>query len=235
MHTYDYELIKNHIIVHQDDETWLIDTGAPKTLSNYPTIKFAGVEYPTLTDFNLVNPGQLTPHVGVEITGLVGMDLLGKFPIEFNPVSSTMTIDAVPFPEGGFSLPMDDYLTIPIINVSFEGKSIRVVFDTGAQISYLDGSMTRDYDDLDLFSDFFPTLGEFQTQTRRVPFSINGSQVELLVGENPNFLQQLFLVSDTVGILGTELLKIFWVALLPTEDGRRKTGMAALQLTGDGG
>ncbi len=213
MHTYDYELIKNHIIVCQDDETWLIDTGAPKTLSTKNTISYAGVEYPTSPDFNRVHPGQLTPHVGVEITTLVGMDLLSKFPIEFNPISNTMDVGAEPFPEASFSLPMDDYLTIPIINVGYEGKDIRVIFDTGAQISYLDGNLTHDYEDLEVFTDFFPTLGTFETQTRRVPFSLNGTSVDLLVGENPNFLQPLFLLSDTVGILGTELLKTLIIQL----------------------
>jgi len=49
--------------------------------------------------------------------------------------------------------------------------------------------------------------------------------------ENPNFLQSLFKVSDTVGILSTKLLKTFIIleaAPQPTEAWWRKTGMAAL-------
>ena len=213
MHTYNYDLIKNHIIVHQGDETWLIDTGAPVTLSTRGSIRYAGEEFPAPPGYLGVHPGQLDPHVGLEITTLVGMDLLGKYPVEFNPLSRTMVVEGPPLSEEAFALPLEFYLTIPVIEVGYQGNPIRVIFDTGAQIGYLDGHLTREFPDLEEFTDFFPTLGTFQTTTRRVPFSLGGQAVEQVVGENPNFLQPLFLMSDTVGILGTELLGTFTIQL----------------------
>lgn len=104
---------------------------------------------------------------------------------------------------------------IPIIQAEVNGSEIRMFFDTGAKLSYLDPEITENFQSIGTTNDFYPGLGSFETQTYRVPIRLGSTEIELTVGTLPEMLQLTLMMANTSGILGTAILSNFAVGLNP--------------------
>lgn len=212
-HTFRYNLVDGHVIVKCEQAAYLIDTGAPSSASESGILSFAGRDYPVQTNYMGVTPTSLSDHIGTQINALIGADILNDFNMVIDPRTSQVRLSDRDLHITGIELPLDSFMGIPIVEAEVNGRIIRLFFDTGARLSYLDQGITGNFPSLGLTYDFYPGLGQFQTNTYRVPVRLGTEQVQLIVGNLPQLLQMTLMMADTSGILGSAILSEFVVGL----------------------
>jgi hypothetical protein len=96
---------------------------------------------------------------------------------------------------------------VPIATCMANGKEIQAVFDTGSQFCYVHQSLVQGQASIGKEKDFYPGLGEFETEMYQVPFNIGGIELNLRCGVLPAMLESALGVTGAHGILGVELMQ----------------------------
>lgn len=214
-YAYQYAVTDGHLIAVVDKLCCLIDTGAPTSVSDTTPFKFAGRSHPVEHSYMGVSCESLSADVGAHIDALVGADILNQYDMLIDPSASTITLSDEPQSLEGETIALDEFMGIPIIQASVADQSIRMFFDTGAKLSYLDPDMSRAFPDAGPEQDFYPGVGKFRTQTFTVPISVGTEEIFLRVGVLPQLLQMTLMMADTSGILGTAILENHIVCFAP--------------------
>jgi len=220
-HTYKYEFVDGHIIAVVDQVRFLIDTGAPFSVADASPIEFAGGSYRAQKTYMGISPESLSTSVGTSIDALVGADILNRYDIFIDSTTQTLDVSENELPLAGQALELDDVMGIPIVEVMFGEDKVRMFFDTGAKLSYLDPERINGFESVGTETDFYPGFGEFSTNVYNIPIMLAAETVALRVGILPALLQMSLMMADTGGILGTAILHTHKVIFAP----RRKTLM----------
>ena len=215
MPTFQYDLVDGHIIVREGSVAYLIDTGAPLSIGESRTLSFADGTFEVQNNYMGITSQELSKHVGTDLHALVGADILSSFNLVIDPRSSEIILSDEGITLSGIELDVDYFMGIPIIQAEVAGQPIRMFFDTGAKLSYLDQEISQKYPTLGTIHDFYPSMGRFETRIFRVPIRLGTAEIELTVGILPELLQLTLIMSDTSGILGTGILSDFAIELDP--------------------
>jgi hypothetical protein len=73
------------------------------------------------------------------------------------------------------------------------------------QISYFQNDSIAKYKFAGKVQDFFPGMGEFDTDTYQVPFSIGSQAFEFRCGRLPDLLGLTLVMASVEGIIGNEI------------------------------
>jgi hypothetical protein len=114
---------------------------------------------------------------------------------------------------------LDEFMGIPIVTARIGGHDYRMFFDTGAQISYFQGDLRTEFPPAGRVTDFYPGVGQFQTDTNDVPVSLAGVAFTLRCGVLPGLLGMTLMMAGTKGIVGNAILRDRIVGYFP----RRRT------------
>jgi hypothetical protein len=207
MKTHRLALVKGHLFVELDDGLWLLDTGAPRSMGNGRTVTVAEVTVPLQPAYLGVSLTQLRKWVGVDFSGLLGLDVLGRLDAVLDLPAGTVTFSKRP------DLAVDGTVVsvrnrgVPTLTGWVRGRPRPWLLDTGAQLSYF---LPRK-DDLSVLPfagkarDFFPVVGEYTVDTYRVPVTLGESnlQVQLKAAVPPKLLR--LVLSTCGGLVGSEL------------------------------
>lgn len=204
-----------HLFLEMDENWWLLDTGAPSSFGDPARVGLADREFEVAEGYMGLTPRKLTELVGVECVGLLGADVLGAFDHILDVAEETITISSDPLEVEGSHVPLEDYLGVPILGVELGGRESRMFFDTGAQYSYFQGEALSDFPQVGPVTDFYPGVGEFETDLHRVPGSIAGVAFELQCGRLPDLLGMTLMMAGTEGIVGNEILSGRTVGYFP--------------------
>ena len=81
------------------------------------------------------------------------------------------------------------------------------LLDTGAQISYFQDDSLTDFPSAGSVTDFYPGVGQFQTDTHQVAVSLGGVAFTLRCGTLPGSLgEDLMKIAGIDGIVGNQIL-----------------------------
>lgn len=218
-HEYQYTLVDGHIIVQDGNKQLLIDTGAPSSIGDSSTLAFAGGSYSMQSSYMGISPASLSKSVGTPVNALVGADILNRYDILIDPIAYRFTLTEDELPFAGTSLGLDSFMGIPIVEARVGKDTVRMFFDTGAKLSYLDTERTNAFLSVGTESDFYPGVGEFSTNAYDIPIALATENVVLRVGNLPELLQMTLMMANTSGILGTAILQTHKVTFAP----RRRT------------
>jgi hypothetical protein len=120
----------------------------------------------------------LSELVGIDCRGLLGADVFGCFDQIIDLPGGRLTLDSGELEHPGHAIELGEFMGIPIIPVTVAGKTFRLFFDTGAQVSYLQDDALETFPSAGVMRDFYPGFGEFETETHNVPISL-GPLVDL--------------------------------------------------------
>lgn len=84
MHQLDLEVYDGHLIVTDDGQVLLLDTGAPASVAREGTFRFLGREWPAQRTYLGVTTDELSRQVGRRIDVLLGADVLGQFAVRID-------------------------------------------------------------------------------------------------------------------------------------------------------
>lgn len=202
-----------HPIIHTEQDRILIDTGSPTTFHDHGRLPFMGQMFQAEQAQLGVDMDSLRQMTGADITSLMGMDILGRFSVEFCYAAGKIIFDAAPLTHRGARLHFNEVYGIPIIQVDILGGQRRMFLDTGAKLSYLDTGLTARFMSEGTEDDFHPAMGNFQTPVFGLQGSVAGRTFSGRYGNLPACLQSLLRMGNADGILGYDFLHQFNVGL----------------------
>ena len=215
MDTFPLQLINGHVFVELDGELWVIDTGAPSSFGTSSSLSIVGEQFSLGKDYLGLTAATLSQFVGIPCVGLLGADILGCFDHVFDIAGGKLSVSTAELSHSGQRVQLDNFMGIPIVTARVGSTNYRMFFDTGAQISYFQDDSIADFPAAGSLTDFYPGIGQFQTDTHEVPVSLEGVQFTLLCGTLPGQLGMGLMMADTQGIVGNAILRDRVVAYFP--------------------
>ena len=215
MHTYPLRLQDGHLFVTVDGQEWLLDTGAPASFGVVPSLTLADQTFALDDEYLGLSARTLSEFVGVPCAGLLGADVLGPFDHRLDLRAGTHSVSAAELTVEGESVPLTSFMGIPIVSLRCGDATVRMFFDTGAQISYFQEATRTTYPAAGSLQDFYPGVGQFETTTHWVPMQLGSLAFTLRCGALPGLLGMTLLLAGTQGIVGNEILRDRVVGYFP--------------------
>jgi len=137
---YNYRFENGHCVVEIEGEDWLLDTGSPSTFCfdrSISRILIDGIYY-TLNSNPGYNQNVVEEVVGIRLKGIIGSDLLFKTSFTLNS-NGTMEFNVNNVEcENSINISINPSMKNVIVGEALiYNKTINVLFETGAHISYL--------------------------------------------------------------------------------------------------
>jgi len=198
---------KEHLFVEIGGARWLLDTGAPTSFGSMSPLAIAGEELRLVDGYLGMTASTLSRSLLVECAGLLGADVLGRFDLLLDVPGGSAEVSTEELNHPSQPVPMDEFMGIPIISVQVDGEECRMFFDTGAQLSYFQSDRLRAFPSAGIFTDFYPGIGHFQTETHTATIDIGAVQFNFRGGVLPGLLGATLAVAGVEGIIGNQVLR----------------------------
>jgi hypothetical protein len=213
MKNFKINLYKGHPIINDGENIILIDTGAPTTIHATKRLSFYSKNYDCSTNYMGLTVSKISDMLGTNITTLLGTDVLSDFKILFDYQNEVVEFNEQEIDIEGTQIGISTFMGIPIIEMSIDNKNLKFFLDTGAKLSYLSASLTTNYQSVGTEEDFYPGVGEFQTDCFEIPTSLGENSFVVKYGNLPTLLQMTLLMGGTDGIMGSDFFNTFKVML----------------------
>ena len=210
---YRLELINGHLVAQIEKMSVLIDTGIPISIGDQNQWHFLNKVHDLSSSYMGVTPEYISRMTGSHVNVILGADILKMQPVTIHQKQQRITFGENNSldPSKGFLI--SDFMGIPIIKTSIDKIQTDAFIDTGSKLSYVEKSIAAPYPTSGVDSDFYPGIGEFETQIYEIPFSIGTFHFTLRCGVLPDLLGKALFVTGKKVILGTELFEKFEVVL----------------------
>jgi len=242
------KLDKGYLYMRVGADWYLIDTGTFSSFSERGEVTIDGLRFELpLKEIRGMDAKILADHVKVPVNGLLGNDVLDHFDhiwdlpngvVKIGPPGSLVhggsTVDlkrtaervaaALPSREGEVRpTRVQRECGLMLVGVKVEEAHYPMLFDTGAAISYFDYPNRERFPSAGDYTDFYPNVGPFTTDTRWVPATLGDTTFTLRCGSlTPVFGEMI----GNNGIVGNEILKGRAVGYFP-ERGQMVLGAIA--------
>lgn len=204
-----------HLLVKLEGHLWLFDTGAPASFGASRSLDIAGEKFSLGTSYLGLTAETLSQFVGVPCVGLLGADVLSRFDHLFDTTGGSLTVSTAEIAHGGQTVRLDEFMGIPIVTARLNGRDYRMFFDTGAQLSYFQEESLAEFPSAGSVTDFYPGVGQFETDTHEVPVTLGGVAFALRCGSLPGLLGATLMMAGTQGIVGNQVLTDRIVGFFP--------------------
>ena len=198
-------LRSGHLIASLGNGDWLLDTGSPISFGKEAEIELDDRRFTIAADYFGLNSAVLSDLVGEPLTGLIGTDVLGQLDLQIDMAAEILTVSLQPIELDGMGIDLEEFMGVSILRIQSGEGEHRMFFDTGAQISYFQNDSLPSFKAAGRVRDFFPGIGEFDTDTHMVPFSIGPLAFEFRCGRLPDLLGLTLMMAGVEGIIGNEI------------------------------
>ena len=213
MTVFGSKFLDGHIIVEINHFDYIVDTGSPVSFGRGGSIFINGQSF--LLNHSAMNltPDSISKLSGLRIDGVIGMDILSKFDIQFSLDEILFSNTAIHHSDLAIVLPViDTAMIVPIISLTIAGEYRRLFFDTGAKLSYLSNDLLSGVP-MGQRQDFHPSIGRYTTNVYMIDVGIQTNVESLTFGSLPPSLTILLEMGQAAGVVGTELLNKYTITL----------------------
>lgn len=209
LHECHLEMVGGHLIIDADEHMFLLDTGSPVSMGRGTTFRFQNREFPVLPRYKGMTTDTLSETIGAHIDAVLGTDVLSWFPVDIDPETHRVAFSWEDLMPGAHAVPLRRVGGLPVVELEVDGKSFHALLHTGATMSCFPSASTRPFPCVGIERDFYPGLGEFASELRRVPLMIGGLAVTLVCGVLPPVLEHALGRVGISGLVGTDVLREF--------------------------
>ena len=211
--TFDINLVDGHLLISDNGNTILVDTGSPVTVHQEDTLSFLGREFPVHTSIMGDRVESLCKLSGIEFTTLLGMDILSQYRVVFDYENRELTF--LTDEEAGM-----EGTTVPLVNVmggvkaiclEINGQPLKMAIDTGAPLSYVDRIVTDDFESIGEKEDFHPMAGRYTTPIFKLEAEFCGKRFTGTYGNLPTMMGLSLKLGGLDGVVGYDFFKSFKV------------------------
>ena len=190
----------NHLYVEIEGALWVYDTGADSSFGNRSTDLLGPKEDIAERYAGQFSAEDISGFLGENVAGIIGADIINRYDHIIDLKTSLLTVS-----DG--DLTSEGFMRVPILKANIGGAPHGLFFDTGAQISYFQGTAPADAVAAEDLEDFFPTVGAFTTQTKHIKVGLNGLGHTLRCGKLPGMMGTALSMANVSGILGNEVMR----------------------------
>jgi hypothetical protein len=187
-------------------EKIIVDTGSPISFSDVNSIRFLNDRY-NRSNHPLL--AMIQKYLSSQISGLIGMDILGQYDLSFIYDRSLGRWTVKPWHIGiidGDRFDVEYYGGVPVVEAWVDGKRGKFFLDTGATVSFIRKGWINHQPYIGEAEDFFPTLGIFSTDLYRCQLQFANREFSDSMGVMPEGLE--ILIPDWIdGIIGLNVLR----------------------------
>ena len=210
------KLVNDHIVI-DDEQHLILDTGSPTSFHSSGVINLSGEDIPVGTSALGVRSDYLTSQIGTSIDGLIGMDIINRYPMLIDARDGHIFINDDSIHSHSFKSfdlgPLSQGLIA--IEMGVNNNPVRMIVDTGAPISYIKKSIVEGLVSEREVSDFHPLIGDFKTELYQcaVDSVLNGEQYNQTFGVLPNLLSMTLDMLHVDGIIGIDIFKRYRIQI----------------------
>ena len=203
--TYSLRYKHGHPYLELNKELWLFDTGSPASFGEREELVIGAHAVRVQPSYLGLDVAALRESLGEPVSGLLGSDVLQRMDWLLDlPNETAHASDSLKFQ--GQTATIDEFMGLPIVQVGVGDQDVRMIFDTGAQLSYWEDPSIEHYRVAGITEDFFPGLGNFTTQAHHVPVRVADVQFMVRCGRLPRLLAATLSFAGVAGVLGSEIL-----------------------------
>lgn len=214
--SFDAIIVNRHLLINDGRGNMLIDTGSPASFHYENHIFIDSDDHEVPTSYMGTTTQYLSEKVGCEVVGLIGMDIISQY---------TMWID-LPMTKPFVAFYKDDnigsryrvenfsVMGIPGICMEINGRTARVLFDTGAHISYIHSRFYANEPIVRTCTDFSPLLNaEYEVDMYELSTNFCEKTLNIEFGSMPQELAMLINHINVDGIIGYDLIENYRIVL----------------------
>lgn len=213
MKRFQIQLFKGHPIINDGENKILIDTGAPSTIHALDSLNFCSESFRCSTNYMGLTVSIISDMLGAEITTLLGADILSDYKILLDYQNQLIEFSKQEIDIKGTQVDISNFMGIPIIKMTVDNQELKFFLDTGAKLSYLSNSLTSNYKSVGTDEDFYPGVGNFQTECFEISTVFGDNKFVVKYGNLPALLQMTLMLGGTDGIIGFDFFNNFKVVL----------------------
>lgn len=212
--TFPINLVDGHLLISDNGNTILVDTGSPMTVHNAQSLHFLGREFKTHTSILGSKVSDLSKLAGIEFSTLLGMDILTQYKVVFDYENRQLTFLS-PDEAGmeGTEITLLNLMGAVGVKVGVAGQEYVMAVDTGAPLSYISESVTSDMQPVGEKEDFHPMAGRYTTPVYEAVSEVVGRTFTVSYGNLPALLALPLQVGSIDGVIGYDFFKSFRVML----------------------
>ena len=211
---YPLTVFDSHLLFEYDGMTVLIDTGSPVTIAAQECINFMGTTFMCQKSFMSTNIEGVSNWMKHDVDVLMGLDVLSHFTILVDTQQAKITFSDEPLAQDGVSLPMEQCHGYFAVNLTVNEALVKMIFDTGAKISYIHPRFTQDIQPACELEDFSPLINaRFKTPIFQLNAEAGGEQFDAAFGNLPCQLSGVLNQLGVDGFIGHDLFKSFKVLI----------------------
>lgn len=215
MTEYDIILTNGHILVEGGNGRLLVDTGSPLSFHESGRLVLGGQEFSVPTSLMGTDAEYVSEHVKDRVSGLVGMDIIGRLGgVRIDVPAGKLTFGCGT--DGMTQVRSNVGLGYVFMDMTVNGRVVKVILDTGAPVSYVSTSLTEGLAPVGSETDFNPMVpgGTFETPIFEFPASFAGRDFPMRAGHLPQLMGAAISLLGAKGIVGMEILRRFPVAIV---------------------
>lgn len=180
----------------------IVDTGSSQSYGRIDEIVIDGEKLRLKYPFE----GRLSSYMPSDVVALIGMDIIKDFDLIINTETHETEFMKKYCDELINYVEIDQFMSVPTINVNIDGRAIDCWFDTGAHINYINSSMTKGKNPIETVRDFNPIIGVFETNLYDLDVVLRDINKTLKFGNLPGSAETV--ISGNVnGIIGMNLFE----------------------------
>ena len=209
----EYRDVNGHILFNFNSQSILLDTGSPISMGK-GQFELAGLSYDLQNDYMGIDNKVISKYLDEDFDMLLGMDILQNYDLKVDPIQKRIEIaNNIPVKAGIPSLKIQQIMSIPVINIDIDHITHKLVFDTGARLSYIRSDFIGDSESVGILEDFYPGIGEFETDIFLKEIGLFDENLSFEFGVLPDELEILLQLIGVNGIIGTYLLNYYGFVL----------------------
>ena len=210
---YKIKWAKNHIII-DDEQGLLIDTGSPVSFHSSGTIKLCGQNINVPTSIMEVSNAYLQENISTDIQGLIGTDIISRHTTLFNLQRGEDFIFMDDDADYSTRIQSFSLMGLYGIVMCVGDKIVKMIFDTGAPVSYIKSSLNEQHTIIRQTNDFSPSFGNFKADIFKI-FTVikSGCPAEEMEFGCAKEVDRVLSLMGVDGIIGTELLKHYRIQI----------------------
>lgn len=213
-YTFEVELFEGHLLFNYAEHVVLIDTGSLCSVSDSGLFEFIGVQYTVKNSFMDICVGYLAHLMGFDFDIIMGMDIFSKYNVHIDYLARKITFSDERLQlEGSSSVYIlsnpGEVICIP---VKINGRSVRSIVDTEAEVSYINKSFI--FDETKGFIGTYENghdIGMFHTNRYKIRTELASMTFNVDFGTLPDVMELQLDRTNIKAIIGYDLFYTFEV------------------------
>lgn len=212
--TFDIDFYDGHLIINNDGQKVLVDTGSPVSIGRSNHFLFMDQEHNCMTSYLGQDINAFAEMIGYDIDVLMGMDVIGNYNMltDYKSAKVTFSTEDIPF-ESVCIISIAQTKGVFFVVLKVKGEDVRLFLDTGAKISYIAETYTSGETAIEVLEDFYPMIGQFTTPIYAMEASIGGQSFPVKFGKLPKLIALPLQMVGIEGIIGYDLFSKYKVLL----------------------